>query len=253
MSMLAQALQRLQKEAFVPPQQPGGEVPIAPPQPMDPNMMPPPGGDPGMMPPGAEGMMPPGGDPMAGMQMDPATGMPIDPATGMPMDPAMMQQMMGGMPPGGDPGMMPPGADPNAMPPVMVTFEDLQAILQEALEAGGGGGKKDKDKSEVEALTERIAGVEDMLSQLLNITSGGMPPGAPPMGPEAGMPPMDPNMGMMPPMGPEAGMPPMDPNMGMMPPKEAAAKPSTRELYSQEQLKTRPAMIQRLRKLRGMA
>ena len=143
----------------------------------------------GGMPPGG---MPPGGMPPGGMPpgMDPAAmggGMPpgMDPAMmggGMPpgMDPAMMG---GGMPPGMDPAMMgaapPQGAPPAAPPPpadggaqAPLTADTVRQIVQEALAAGGAGGKpKEKKVDPAAAISAMQADLQQTKMLLAHICS----------------------------------------------------------------------------------
>ena len=174
----------LQKFAYVPPPPPpqeagpAGQAPM-PPQGGDPNaqaaqaqaaMPPPPPSptDPGMgagappppMPtdPAAAGVMPPPmpGDPSAGGQMP-----PIDPATGQPMDP----NAAGGQPP--------PGADPSQMP-VMLTYQDLQQILADAMDAKKQDSKGGDDHDSASGLAKRVDTLEQMMATLAG-ADGSMP------------------------------------------------------------------------------
>lgn len=112
------------------------QMPPPPPSPTDPGMAPmPPQGDPNAM---AQGAPP----------VDPAAGMPIDPATGMPMDPNAMAQ-----------GAPPPPMDPGQMP-VMLTYQDLQQILMDAMDAKKGDSKGDAQgdlQSRVDTLEQIVA------------------------------------------------------------------------------------------------
>ena len=181
--LLNDLMKSMQKEAYTPP------APPAPP--MDPNAaamggMPPQGAPMPMDPSGASA---PGG--MGGpMTQDPnamAAAPQIDPNTGL----------LVGMPTSPDGSMGPPPADPNAQgappqgTPIMVTLEDLQTILQQAIDAGKGG----EDSSEKGApasekggghLEQRVDAIENMLGTVLQ-SLGMAPPeegGEAPAGPE---------------------------------------------------------------------
>ncbi len=100
---------------------------------------------------------------------------------------------MGGMPP------PPPGGDPSmGGTPVMLMPQDLDALLQKALDAKGGSSQADGNgdgRVTVKELAGRIDNLEGMLTQLLQ-ASGIMPPEQPaaPPAPGAGDLPPPPEM-----------------------------------------------------------
>jgi hypothetical protein len=114
--------------------------------------------------------MPPGGgmDPMAMGGMGGMGGAPTP-----PMDPSMV----GGLPPQGMPPMPgggAPGGDPMAGMPIMLTAEDLQALVEQAA-AGAASAEAPAEPDEEpsgrvtnKALLERVNGIEDMLGQLMS-------------------------------------------------------------------------------------
>lgn len=186
-----------------------GMPPMGAPPPMDPAMMgAPPPMDPAMM-----GAPPP---------MDPA-------AMGMP-PPGMDPAMMGGMPPPPmDPAMMgvPPPPPAEGGMPIMMTLDDLKAILKEVKgDSGSGEGDKPKLENTEKKPTDEVMGKLNEISAALNsfVTMMGSA-GAP-------MPPDQVGAGAPPP--PPEGMPgsaPADLN-AMIPPamKQAAANRSLHSL-----------------------
>jgi hypothetical protein len=162
-SLLASVLKEyIEKTAYAPPTQTEPSSTGAPPgqPPMDPaalmSML---GGAMG----GGQGA-PPGQPPMP-----PQGPPPTDPNAQPPADPAAMMAALG-----------PPPVDPNAPPqdpnaggpvPVVLSMDDLKAILAEAVgNKGEGSGKGD-----VEELKNRVGALEEMLAQVLQ-AFGLMPP-----------------------------------------------------------------------------
>jgi hypothetical protein len=215
---LLSRVMRLQKAAYAPPGPPaGGAMPPAPP--MDPSMM--------------GGAMPPMDPSMMGGAMPPAP--PMDPSMmggAMPPAPPMDPSMVGGLPP--DPSMggaMPPDAGGGA-PPVMLSAEDLQALIEQAASAGAsqapeGGSETAGGRVTNKQLMERVEGLESMLSQIMSALGLGMPqtnalPASEPPMEEA--PPSD-EMAPPPPMpSPDLAAAPMQPGLELTACKQASAR-----------------------------
>ena len=145
-----------------------------------------------------------GGAPMAGPPMDPAqaggapmAGPPMDPAAGgAPMNPAM-DPAAGGQGMGGE--------DPMMMPISMLTVGDLIGLVGEVVTQAIGGGAPEGAAPAPEAAPEGagaegdsledddVVGRLDQILELLSATVGapaGDPAMAAPMGPDAGAAPM---------------------------------------------------------------
>ncbi len=184
--------------------------------------LPMPGGQPPMDP-AAAGGMPPGMDP----SMMAAGGMPpgMDPSMGGAMPPGMDPSMAGGMPPGADPSMMDPAAAGGAPAPegeaapeeaaadpaaqaaaagldantIALLIPIIKNAVTEAIQAHGGGDKKDGKKDKKESIEDRVAKLE----------GGGAAPAAaapaPAVGGSIGGAPMDPATLMGAPAAPPAG------------------------------------------------